>query len=512
MKISGKNAIGFQLSQLGEKTFKSFDPARNVENESLFYEATPAEVEEAMKCAGAVCEAYAQLPGKRRGDFLRRIATLMDKNQDVLLEEYVRESGLKQARAKSELARTLFHLNAFAELISQEGWDLIHEDPAEPNRLPVPRPGLIKMYFPIGTVVVFGASNFPFAYSTVGGDTVAALAAGCPVVVKSHPMHAGTGDLVAQLVVQAAQETGMPEGVFGHLQVQDLEIAQSLVLHPVTKAVGFTGSFKGGMALYRLAQQRPDPIPVFSEMGSVNPVIVLPEVMAENAAGIAAKIADSLTQSSGQFCTNPGLIFVTENPALADFRNALVAALRNKEPETMLHPSIHTRYNELRERVKQQPGVEILVESGTGGQPNTGQIQLSQVDAQHFMENPLLEEEVFGPHSLLVVCPDSNTLKQVIQGLDAQLTASVFAKAQEFLGQKHLIFLLQQKVGRIILNGVPTGVEVSPAMHHGGPFPATTDSRFTAVGTDAIYRFLRAICYQNFPQEYFPKKLNDRDF
>jgi alpha-ketoglutaric semialdehyde dehydrogenase len=508
MKISGKNTIGFQLSQQGNQTFKSFDPARNVENETVFYEATPAEVEEAMRLAAAACEPFAQLSGKKRGDFLRRIARLMDQHRDVLLEEYMRESGLRIARGEVGLKRTLYHLNAYAEMISADSWGLVNDDPAEPNRQPIPKPSLTKMYFPIGTVVVFGASNFPFAYSTVGGDTVAAFAAGCPVVVKSHPMHAGTGDLVAQLVVQAAQETRMPEGVFAHLQVRNFEVGQSLVLHPVTKAVGFTGSFKGGMALYKLAQQRPEPIPVFAEMGSVNPVIVLPEVMAENAAGIAAKIADSITQSSGQFCTNPGLIFVIENPALQEFREALVNALKAKEPETMLHPSIWENYNQLRARVKAQPGVEILVESDTGGQPNTGQIQLSQVDAQHFMENHILEEEVFGPHSLLVVCPDNRTLKQVIQGMDAQLTASVFAKAHEFLGQKDLIFRLQQKVGRIILNGVPTGVEVSPSMHHGGPFPATTDSRFTAVGTDAVYRFLRAICYQNFPQEYFPKKAN----
>lgn len=507
MQISGKNTIGFQLSQLGSKTFRTFDPVKNADNESLFYEAVPKEVEKAMELAANAFRQYSRISGSERAAFLQHIAQGMEDNREQLIQQYTLESGLPEDRGHTELNRTVFQLHAFAKLIADDSWQKSSIDLAEPNRKPIPKPDLRKLYFPLGPVVVFGASNFPFAYSTIGGDAAAALAAGCPVVIKSHAMHAGTGDLVAQLIVKAARETGMPEGVFANLNAVGYEVGESLVLHPATKAVGFTGSFKGGMALYKLNEKREEPIPVFAEMGSVNPVVILPGVMQKNIDTVTTTLAASVTQSSGQFCTNPGLIFVLENEQLAAFKKELTQKISAVEPQPMLHPDIYQKYNELRKEVAGQGSVNILTNEERKAAPNYGVSQLSEVSCEVFLENKKLHQEVFGPHTLLVICKNEEQLTKIIRNLEGQLTASVFADESEINFVADLIFELQQKAGRIIFNGVPTGVEVCPSMHHGGPFPATTDSRFTAVGTDSIYRFVRGIALQNFPSGLLPKFL-----
>ena len=508
MQISGKNTIGYRLSQLGSKTFRTFNPLKNKENESIFYEAVKEEVSEAMQLAAEAFQQYARVPGKDRAKFLEAIAAGLETHREQLVRQYTLESGLPEDRGNTELNRTIFHLGAFAALIKDDTWQRVAIDPADPGRKPLPKPDLRKMYFPLGPVVVFGASNFPFAYSTIGGDATAALAAGCPVIIKSHAMHAGTGDLVAQLITKAAKETGMPDGVFSNLNAIGYEVGESLVLHPATKAVGFTGSFKGGMSLYKLNEKRTEPIPVFAEMGSLNPVIVLPGIMKAETDKVASTLAASVTQSAGQFCTNPGLIFTIGNESLAAFKQKLAENIGATAPQCMLHPDIHKKYNELRKEVAAQASVTVLTEERKDVLPNHGVPQLSEVSGKVFLENKVLHGEVFGPHSLLVICDDETELMKIVADLEGQLAAAVFADETELQDIGELVFALQQKAGRIIFNGVPTGVEVSAAMHHGGPFPATTDARFTAVGTDAIYRFVRAIALQGFPQTLLPKFLN----
>lgn len=506
MQPSGKNTIGTKLSQLGTQSFRTFNPILNQENEPLFYDATSEETDRAMTLANEAFPAFAQTSGEARAAFLRRIAEHLETNRKVLVERYMLESGLSEDRGNTELNRNIFHLNAFGDVIEDGQWQTVNADDAQPDRKPLPKPGLRKIYFPLGPVVVFGASNFPFAYSTIGGDSVAALAAGCPVIVKSHPMHAGTGDLVSQLIVKAAQETKMPEGIFSNLNASGFETGEQLVLHPFTKAVGFTGSFSGGMALHKLGQQRKEPIPVFSEMGSLNPVFILPEAIRENDQ-IATKLADSITQSSGQFCTKPGLIFAIAGEDFDRFKEQLTQEINARAPQSMLHPDIWKKYNELRSKAAGQAGVSVLNQFSKELKPNFGQPQLSFTDAGTFNNNPVLHGEVFGPHSLLVACKDLAELILTLQNLEGQLTCSVFATEAELEAEQSLFFHLSLKAGRIIHNGVPTGVEVSASMQHGGPFPATTDGRFTAVGTQSILRFVRPVSLQNFPQVLLPKFL-----
>lgn len=497
MQISSANFIGFSSSSKGQKTFKSFNPLLNQEIDFIFFEATKDEIEETMQLAKKAFPILAQIAGKSRAIFLREIASLLEINRSILIQHYSLESGLNSDRGNIELNRTIWQLETFARAIEQENWDLLQQEEADLTRLPNPKPAFQKMAFPLGPVVVFGASNFPFAYSTAGGDTASALAAGCPVIVKSHPMHAGTSNLVAQLVIEAAQKTGMPDGTFSHLNAVDFEVGTQLVLHPNIKAVGFTGSFAGGMALQKLSQQRDEPIPVFAEMGSLNPIIILPEAMQHDGEKIARQIANSITQSAGQFCTKPGLLFVLKNDHLDNFLNELKTNFASLEPQCMLHPAIWKRYNHGREAISAQGKVATWIEVKSE-KPNFGTPQISQTDGKTFQENRKLQEEVFGPHSLLIICEDISELQSCIQSLSGQLTASIFASAEEMKNHSNILFDLKQIAGRIISNGVPTGVEVCDSMHHGGPFPATTDSRFTAVGKDAIWRFLRAVTIQNF--------------
>lgn len=495
MQVSEKNILGFSASALGNNHFSTWNPLLNRPNEVFFIEATIEEVDAAMKLAHKAFASFSRTTGKDRAHFLKRIATLLDQNRTPLMEKFSQESGLPEDRGMVELNRTIFQLETFAHKISAEQWGLLQHDEADPNRKPLPKSAFRKIAIPLGPVVVFGASNFPFAYSTAGGDTSSALAAGCPVVVKSHPFHAGTSNLVGQLIQQAAKETGMPDGVFSHLNALGFEVGTSLVAHPLTKAVGFTGSFEGGIALQRIANLRTIPIQVFAEMGSLNPIVILPNGLESTASSIAEKLIFSITNNAGQFCTKPGLIFVLADPQTTLFLTMLKEKFASVAPQCMLHPNIFKRYQALKETVAGIADVEKWIEVKSEI-PNFGNPQLALTNGSTFYSQPALQQEVFGPHALVIVCKDQAELMKCLDALDGQLTASLFASEEELNQHSELIHILCQKAGRFILNGVPTGVEVCDSMHHGGPFPATTNSHFTAVGSDAIWRFLRPVTLQ----------------
>jgi NADP-dependent aldehyde dehydrogenase len=397
----------------------------------------------------------------------------------------------------------------YADLLEAGWWVDARVDTALPNRAPVPKPDIRKMLVPMGPVVVFGAANFPLAYSTAGGDTTSALAAGCPVIVKAHPAHAETSELVAGAIRRAIEKTGMPIDVFQHLHGASFEVGQALVKHPLTKAVGFTGSLAGGKALFDLANKRPEPIPVFAEMSSINPVVLLPETLKRDADKTATMLAGSITLGVGQFCTNPGLIFAIEGEGLNQFIVSLSDAFQKIAPGTMLHEGIAENYSRKLSQATAQHGVKVEAKSTVAGTAMQGVPHVASVSAEGFISNPLLAEEVFGPFSLIIRCKNADELNKAINRSQGQLTATVIGDENEIINNRVLINTLIEKAGRLIINGVPTGVDVCPSMMHGGPFPATTDSRFTAVGTDAIKRFVRPVSFQNFPESLLPDELKE---
>jgi len=496
---TGKNHIGFTTSAKGAKTFRTFNPESNTENDTLFYEASEQEIETAVRLAAKAFTTYRTTSGPERATFLRTIADEMEALGDTLFTMYCTESGLPKGRAQGECGRTLGQLRMFADLVETDNWrkPTISGDQKE----------LRQALIPLGPVVVFGASNFPLAYSTAGGDTASALAAGCPVIVKSHPMHAGTGELVAQCIVKAAQKTGMPEGVFSNLNSSGIEVGQQLVKHPEVKAVGFTGSIKGGRALYDLAAQREEPIPVFAEMGSINPVIISKGAAKARAKELAETYAGSITLGTGQFCTNPGLILGIANDDLATFTQQLGEKTAAIAPATMLHPNIKKGYIKNGDEVINQSDTTVVAAYDGDLDANYAQAKIVTVSGDAFLKNKKLHQEVFGPFSMVVQCKDEEQRIEIINQLEGQLTGTVIAQEDEYSSLSPLIESLQNRVGRIILNGVPTGVAVADAMTHGGPYPASTDSRFTAVGNHSILRWARPFSYQDFPESMLPAYL-----
>jgi 2,5-dioxopentanoate dehydrogenase len=477
-------------------------------NLPVYPEADAAEIERVMVAAEAAFPAYRALSAARRSSFLHAIAAQIELLGDALIEVASQETHLPTPRLRGERTRTLLQLRAYA-LAAERGHGLAARiDRADPLRNP-PRPDLRKMNVPIGPVVVFGASNFPFAYSTAGGDTASALAAGCPVVVKAHPGHPHTSALVAAAIHAAARETGMPAGVFGHLHGGSHALGAALVQHPLTRAVGFTGSLGGGRALFDLANQRPAPIPVFAEMGSVNPVFLLPDRLAAHTEALATQLAASITLSVGQFCTNPGILVGLRAPAWTTFADRLADALAQVAPAPMLHAGIADAYARLRMQALAQAGVTLRAVSTQPAQAGEGAATLATVSGTDFLAQPTLQEEVFGPYSLLVACADPAEMLAVAQTLRGQLTATLIAEPSDIAAFPALLAALQDGVGRIILNGVPTGVEVVLAQHHGGPYPATTDARFTAVGADALFRWMRPLTYQGWPDDLLPPELQN---
>ncbi len=474
-----------------------------------FIDATLTEVDASVKLSEKAFQLYKKISGKEKALFLRSIADEIEALGNELISTVMRETNLPEGRVIGERGRTTGHCRMFANLIEEGSWVDARVDTSLPERLPLPKPDIRKMLLPLGPVVVFGAANFPLAYSTAGGDTISALAAGCSVIVKAHPTHAATSALVATAIEKARVKTGMPQHIFIHLHGVGFEVGKALVEHSLTKAVGFTGSFIGGKTLFDLANKRSIPIPVFAEMSSINPVILLPETLSRESDAWAQKLAASITLNVGQFCTSPGLIIGINDEALAHFSDCLSKAINSISSGIMLHAGIAANYSKKLKQTLEQSTVEKLSQPQQSANSNQGTAVVASVSASEFLKNPILEEEVFGPFALIVKCVDRNELIQTINYLQGQLTATVIGDEKELSNNKDIVELISAKAGRLIINGVPTGVEVCPAMNHGGPFPATTDSRFTAVGIDAIKRFARPVSFQNFPQSLLPDELKD---
>lgn len=466
-------------------------------------------VEKILSQSTAAFQLYQHFSGKQKADFLYRIANEITLISTELAVTAQAESSLPEVRIQGEIIRTTNQLNSFADLVLAGDWVQATIDKGDPDRKPLPKPDIRKMYFPIGPIVVFGASNFPLAFSTAGGDTASALAAGCSVIVKSHPAHPRTSALVAQAIARSVTACDVPEFVFQHIEDSSIEVGQQLVKHALTKGVAFTGSFHGGKALFDLAVNRTEPIPVFAEMGSVNPVVVLPDAMISNES-LPSTLSASVLQGVGQFCTNPGLIVALECEGLPLFLQQLSNLIDKAAPARMLHSGIAESYRRRKAESLAQSGVSVLsrVEDGEVG---FGSPALAVVNASDYIANPNLQEEVFGPFSLIVRCSNARELKSVIGCTKGQLTATVFGTGEDYRIYSQEILSLKQVCGRLIFNNVPTGVEVCKAMHHGGPYPSTTDSRFTSVGSDAIYRFVRPVSFQNAPMQFLPVELQDHN-
>jgi alpha-ketoglutaric semialdehyde dehydrogenase len=473
-----------------------------------FTDATAEEINKVMDRSWQAFHVYRKFPLKKRAAFMSAIVSEMEASANELVNTAMAETNLPEPRLRNEFNRTLFQLRSYGAACEAGDWLEARIDTAIPDRNP-PRPDIRKMLVPLGPVVVFGASNFPFAYSTAGGDTACAFAAGCPVVVKAHPAHPQTSEGVARAILKAAEKSQMPEGIFGHIYGSGTATGRLLVTHSNTKAVGFTGSFGGGKALFDWANQRNEPIPVFAEMGSINPVFLLPGKLKESAIETAKTYAGSITLSSGQFCTNPGLIIGIEGPELQDFITALGNEIKHIAPATMLHPGIAQSFQQNRSSALAQEGVVTVSISETLPKENQGMPTLASASANAFLNNPLLHKEVFGPYSIVIRCKNKQEMREVATHLEGQLTSTLMATVNDIREHEELVEAVKNICGRFILNGVPTGVEVCLSMQHGGPFPATTDSRFTSVGADGIKRFARPFAFQNWSDELLPEELKN---
>lgn len=513
MILTGKILIcGEWVDGLAGK-YQAVNPATGEKLEPELSKANSDQVRAAVRAADNAARELRRISYKKRALFLRACADEIMNLGDTLVQRAMVETGLPQARIEGERGRTCGQLNLFADTVLAGDFIDVRIDTALPDRQPVPRSDLRYMNQAIGPVVVFGASNFPLAFSVAGGDTASAFAAGCPVLVKGHSSHPGTSELVAQAIDKAVKDTEMPAGTFSLLMGSGREVGSALVTSPEVKAVGFTGSFTGGMALVKLANSRPEPIPVFTEMGSLNPVVLLPKTLESNAVQIAEAFVGSLNMGVGQFCTNPGLVLAVESPALDQFTEVTSACLAKQPAGVMLNEGIQQAYNNGVATIFSQPGVakkavgeDFSEKSGFCCQPT-----LMTVSASDFMKNPTLKEEMFGPASILITCKDTDELTDAITVLSGQLTGTIHAAPGELTDYEDLLDALSQRVGRLLINGFPTGVEVCHAMVHGGPFPATSDTRFTSVGTAAVYRFLRPLCLQDYPKELLPEPLQDEN-
>jgi 2,5-dioxopentanoate dehydrogenase len=511
MNLHGKVFIGDQLTSGGRETFRATSPLDGALLEPSFYMSGAETVETALTLAEAAFGAYRETTGEQRAAFLERIAAEIQALGEDLIQRAHLETGLPEARLTGERARTMNQLKMFAQVAREGSWVDARIDTAIPDRQPVPKPELRRMLIPIGPVVVFGSSNFPLAFSVAGGDTASALATGNPVVVKAHSGHPGTSELVATAVLKAATECKLPAGVFSMLHGSGRIIGTALVQHPFTRAVGFTGSRAGGRALFDAAAARPDPIPVFAEMSSLNPVFVLPEALRERGKEIAAGLKSSMTLGVGQFCTKPGLVFGLNSAEFEQFQKTLAGMLEAVAPATMLHGGICEAYHKGLARVSGVNGVKLLARSKAAPDPKKthGEPMALATDLANFHRHRELAEEVFGPFAVLVSASTLSELEEVAQHLDGQLTATVHGTSADLQQASRLLRLLERKAGRLVINGFPTGVEVCAAMNHGGPYPATTDARFTSVGTAALERFVRPICYQDFPASLLPDALKE---
>lgn len=498
LAISGEQLIGAVTRRGTAGEIQAWSPVRGQVLPETFGGGDVADVERACALARAAADPWRRSLPEQRARLLETVAEGLLALDDTLIERAYLESALPIARLQGERSRTVGQLRLFAQALRDGHWSAATLDSALPERVPLPRADLRSHKIGVGPVAVFGASNFPLAFSVAGGDTAAALAAGCPVIAKAHPAHPGTSELVGRVIQQAVRELGLPEGVFSLLHDAGTALGQALVAHPVIQAVGFTGSRRGGLALQAVAQARPQPIPVYAEMSAINPVFLLPAALAARAEAIAQGFAESLTLGVGQFCTNPGLLLALDGPGLQRFIDAALPLLAAKQAGTMLTPGIRSAFEAGAARLREQPGVETLVQ---------GAAQLCVADAARFMANSLLHEEVFGPAALLLRCRDEAELLAVTETLEGQLTATLQLDQADTQLAQALLPVLERKAGRILANGFPTGVEVAPAMVHGGPWPASSSAAYTSVGTAAIERFLRPVCYQDLPAELLPPAL-----
>lgn len=508
MELTGKSIIGFARGSETAKTFTAFNPADGEAVGPDFYSATDDELINAVELAERARIVFGKTLGKERAEFLRQIADNIEALGDDLVERATLETGLPNARFQGERGRTCSQLRMFADFVEEGSWVDARIDLANPTREPLPKPDVRSMLRPVGAVAIFCASNFPLAFSVAGGDTASALAAGCPVVVNAHSAHPGTAELVGTAINEAVKSCGLPEGVFSLLFSSDYEIGQNLVKHPKIKAVGFTGSQKGGQALMDIAANREEPIPVYAEMSSVNPTFILPSALEKDYVNIAKGLFGSFTLGVGQFCTKPGIVVVPESDKLQNFADFLRELTEESAPSPLLSAGIQDAYNK---------GVEAREENtaGASGQNETDGFAVNpsifQTNTEYFLNDEELSEEIFGPTTLLVKSDSSIDLLEIAKKMEGQLTATIFGSDEDLKEYAYLIDVLETKVGRLIFNSFPTGVEVCHSMVHGGVYPATSDSRSTSVGTRAIERFSRLVCYQDFPQNALPDELKDNN-
>ncbi|HBX56316.1 aldehyde dehydrogenase (NADP(+)) [Pseudomonas sp. UBA2684] len=506
LNLIGHNYIGGERRAAGSIQHKSLDATSGEALPYLFTQATPEEVDAAANAAAAAYPRYRNLAAVRRAEFLDAIADEIDALGDDFVALVTRETALPAARIQGERGRTSGQMRLFAKVLRRGDFYAARIDRVLPERQPLPRPDLRQYQIGVGPVAVFGASNFPLAFSTAGGDTASALAAGCPVVFKAHSGHMATAECVADAIIRAANKTDMPPGVFN--MIFGSGVGEALVKHPAIQSVGFTGSLKGGRALCDLAAARPQPIPVFAEMSSVNPLVLLPGALQARGASVAKELAASVVLGCGQFCTNPGLVLGIRSAAFSAFIEQLGDAIATHPAQTMLNAGTLKSYTAGVAQLHEHALVSHLAgaeQTGKQGVP-----QLFKADVRMLLDGDhLLQEEVFGPTTIVVEVADKAELTRALQSMHGQLTATLIAERDDLLAYRDLLSLLEEKAGRVLLNGYPTGVEVCDSMVHGGPYPATSDARGTSVGTLAIHRFLRPVCYQNYPDEVLPEALQD---
>ena len=503
--------IGFSRGDASEDTFYASNPATGDQLAAAYASASDSEVDRVAELAEKAAGSLAALSGAEKAKFLRTVADNVEGIVEDLVSIVTSETGLPEPRVRGETGRTSGQLRLFADLVEEGSWVDARIDHAMPDRQPIPKPDLRSMLRPIGPVGVFCASNFPLAFSVAGGDTASALASGCPVIVKAHHAHPGSALAVGHAVIAAVKSCGLPEGTFSLLYGGGRTVGQRLVKHPALKAVGFTGSRSGGRALFDLAAARPEPIPVYAEMSSVNPIFLLPSVLADRSEEFAAGLQGSAVMGVGQFCTNPGVVIHEKGDVGDAFKTAYAELMSQAPVSAMLHSGIRDAYGEGVSARSGSSNIEVLTDAGEGR--GTGGCEAAAsafaTDARSYLGDASLADEVFGPSTLLVACEGREEMLEIAGGLEGQLTASIFGKAEELADHQDLVDVLETKVGRLLFNQFPTGVEVCHSMVHGGPYPATTDGRSTSVGTGAILRFARPVCYQGFPTERLPEELKD---
>jgi len=507
MPLTGLSFLGSKRGAPGGTPFQALNPSTGEQLAPIYFSASTTEVGQAAQLAAEAFPAYSATTGKAKATLLRSIADALDALQQPLAERAHFETALPMPRLLGEVSRTTGQLRTFAALAEEGSWVDARLDTPLPDRKPLPRPSLRSMLRPVGPVVVFPPSNFPLAFSVAGGDTASALAAGCPVIVKAHSAHPGTSELVAEVIQQQIAAAGLPEGVFSLIYDAGFEAGAALVRHPLIESVAFTGSLRAGRALMDIAAARPRPIPCFAEMSSGNPVFILPGALAAGAETLAQNLYNSFTLAAGQMCTKPGIVLLPDSPETPAFNAKLTALVEQAAPFTLLTAGIARDYTRLSTHRAAQAEVAAQAPAAQGQPTCPANAQLFTTTLEEFLREPALSEEIFGPDTLLVHCQSSEEYLRAARALDGHLTASVFGTEDDLAANRELIAILEQKAGRLIFNGFPTGVEVAPAMVHGGPYPSTSDARYTSVGTGAILRFGRPVCFQNFPDAQLPAEL-----